>query len=124
MSLQPEGEYAKICSGDSFEVNCTSLTAVLGWEIIIPGSPSFEPAYFNVVSNIDYVIGDIALTLTSKQPLISLASLSSAGSDHDGTVLICLSTIVASPQFDETANITLIVQGMVYFLILYIQINN
>ena len=112
VSLTYEGVHSSICLGDSFEVTCISTTSVICWGLTFPNvSLMCDTECFNPITSMSNVICNFSLTLLSRNPYTSTATLASINSDDDGAVLTCKSTFAMLPEPDELASITLMIQG-------------
>ena len=110
VDLQPAHSLLDVCVGDGLEVTCTVGTSSLAWKIYgeLHIFTSFSPV------NSVMMASDIELKLVSSgQELVSIAMLYNISSNHNGTILICLNTILPNPPSEDMASITIIVQGKV-----------
>ena len=116
VELQPSSESVEVCSGTDVQVNCTTGTDHLLWRT----TPECQVSY-----NKDdtALMGDVIqrcnfeaiLVITSPSLLMSTATFRNVNSFSNGTVLICLNTIIPlNLGADQMANITIVVRGNVH----------
>ena len=111
-----------MCPGDSFEVTCIispSSKMVIGWNLSIPGHALFPPVYFLAILTKQHdTIGPFSLSLLSKDPFISSATLGSVSADQNGTVLTCLNSFDDVIQSNATSYILIILEGDVHSILI------
>ena len=114
-SLQPDSGYLRACPGDSVEVNCTSTTLFLLWKLNIPGKNICEMKFFTPQTTEIFTLYGFSLTLlvnNGDEQLISSARIEDVGWGINGSVLTCSSTFAESPEANETASITILIEGV------------
>ena len=91
-------------------ITCKVKTDLLGWKInnmvlLFPASGVNGPV----------MVGDTKFILLSEseQEVVSRATLSNINSNHNGTVMTCVNTLIRypGPKPEEMASITIIVKG-------------
>ena len=114
-SLQPDSAYMRVCPGDNVEVNCTATqSSFLLWKLNIPDKDLSEMEVFSRhTTEVFTLCGfSLALVANNSDELISSARVEDVGLSINGSVLTCFSTISASPEANETANITIFIEGI------------
>lgn len=117
VKLQPSSGTLELCPGSPVTLVCTinvMQASVLYWRVTENNNPIWKSKYFTNASNTDveYTIGSFTVTLVSRNPLISTATLTNKFDyQHNGTEVTCKSTLSPTPSPASVASAVITLKG-------------